>query len=394
MAVDFVQAADRHTLSADIFCRVVDNYGDAGVCWRLAQRLSNGLGWRVRLFIDNLLPLTAIEPQLHALRKVQMLRGVEVLAWEQAEASACAQVVIEAFACDPPAAYIERMREAHRAPVWINLEYLSAEAWVSGCHTLPSPQTNGLTKYFFFPGFWDHTGGVIHAPDELSVVTAAAHDPRAALKSFGVRADPEATVALLFCYPAACIDPMLEDAASSGRALHFLIPSGPVADRLLGTQSIARQGRMTFQRLAFCPQARFDELLAACDLNFVRGEDSLVRAVLTGKPFVWNIYAQEDYAHLNKLQAFIQWWEMGAAPELQSIVRMAHAAWNNHHWPAGTFDEMMQLLPRWGVHAQGVAGRVWLEDDLGCQLASFVRDKLNLQDSEADAQESTVISAQ
>jgi uncharacterized repeat protein (TIGR03837 family) len=224
-------------------------------------------------------------------------------------------------------------------------------------------------------------------------MTAAASKPREVLQHFGVRPEPEALTMLLFSYPAACIEEMLNDADSTSRALHFIVPNGAVADHLLGQQSILKEGRITFQRMAFCPQARFDELLAACDLNFVRGEDSLVRAVLAGKPFVWNIYAQEDYAHLNKLQAFIQWWEAGASPELQSIVRVAHGAWNNHHWPRGTFDQMMQLLPRWGVHAQGVASQIWLCDDLGSQLAGFVRDKLNLHTSEAATQESTATAA-
>jgi uncharacterized repeat protein (TIGR03837 family) len=393
MAANIAPVPDKHTLSVDVFCRVVDNFGDAGVCWRLARRLGAGLGWHVRLFVDNLQTLTMLEPQINAHSSTQMLHGIEVLKWEEAQRSAPAQVVIEAFACDPPAPYVERMVQRGRASVWINLEYFSAEPWVSGCHTLPSPQSSGLVKYFFFPGFWDHTGGVIHSPAELEAMTHAASQPRKVLAEFDVHPDPEASVILLFSYPAACMDEMLEDAASTGRSLHFLIPAGPVADRLLGTQSIKRHQRITFQRLAFCPQARFDLLLAACDLNFVRGEDSLVRAVLAGKPFVWNIYAQEDYAHLNKLQAFIQWWESGAGPELQAIVRLAHGAWNNHHWPAGTFDQMMQLLPRWGVHAQGVAAQVWLEEDLGSQLAAFVRDKLNLHLSEAGAQELTVTAA-
>jgi uncharacterized repeat protein (TIGR03837 family) len=385
MGKDVPRASHRHSISVDIFCRVVDNFGDAGVCWRLARRLSRGFGWQVRLFIDKAVPLSALVPGFKPHLPAQTIDEVEVLAWAYAEHAASAHVVVEAFACDPPAAYVERMRHSTQATVWINLEYLSAEAWVSGCHTLPSPQPNGLTKYFFFPGFWDHTGGVVHANDELEAMTHAATHPRSVLARFGVKPEPEAMVALLFCYPAACIDEMLDDAASTQRSLHFLIPAGAVADRLLGVRPQVRDGRITLQRLAFCPQPQFDELLAACDLNFVRGEDSLVRAVLSGKPFVWNIYAQEDYAHLNKLQAFLQWWEQGAAPELQAVVRAAHGAWNNHHWPTGTFDAMMQLHPRWGIHAQGVAANVWLEEDLGAQLADFVRDKLNSQSFPAGA---------
>ena len=42
--------------SWDVFCRVVDNYGDAAVCWRLARQLADEHGARVRLWIDLLAP--------------------------------------------------------------------------------------------------------------------------------------------------------------------------------------------------------------------------------------------------------------------------------------------------------------------------------------------------
>lgn len=380
-----VPKVNQHSCSADIFCRVIDNFGDAGVCWRLARRLAQGLGWRVRLFIDQPAVLAMLVPTLRSRAVTQVVESVEVLEWATAEHAAAAQVVIEAFACDLPAAYVQRMRANLHAPVWINLEYLSAESWVSGCHTLPSPQPNGLVKHFFFPGFWDHTGGVIHTHEELRLFTQAATSPRQTLERFGIEPEPEALVALLFCYPTACVDQMLEDAAATQRSLHFIVPAGQVADRLLGLVDHVRENRITLQRLPFCPQPRFDELVAACDLNFIRGEDSLVRSLLAGKPFVWNIYPQHDYAHLTKLQAFLQWWEQGASTEMQNVVRAAHGAWNNHHWPPGTFDAMMQMLPRWGVHAQNVASKAWLDDDLGTQLADFVRDKLKSQSFQATA---------
>ena len=70
-------------------------------------------------------------------------------------------VVVEAFGCDPPAAFVARMASAPMPPVWINLEYLSAEPYVERCHLLPSPQRNGLTKWFFYPGFTPATGGLL-----------------------------------------------------------------------------------------------------------------------------------------------------------------------------------------------------------------------------------------
>ncbi len=41
-------------ITCDIFCAVVDNYGDIGVCWRLARQLAHEHGMTVRLWVDDL----------------------------------------------------------------------------------------------------------------------------------------------------------------------------------------------------------------------------------------------------------------------------------------------------------------------------------------------------
>ena len=56
----------------DVYCRVVDNLGDAGVCWRLAAGLA-ARGQQVRLVIDDAAPLAFMAPQ--------GAPGVQVLGW-------------------------------------------------------------------------------------------------------------------------------------------------------------------------------------------------------------------------------------------------------------------------------------------------------------------------
>ncbi len=138
--------------SCDIFCAVIDNFGDAGVCWRLARQLASEHNWRVRLWIDDPAPIGLLAPGQDTVEIRQWAGdfvGVEP-----------ADVVIEAFACTLPAGYVTAMATQHRPQVWLNLEYLSAEDWVADCHGLPSPQA-GLNKYFFFPGFVPGTGGLL-----------------------------------------------------------------------------------------------------------------------------------------------------------------------------------------------------------------------------------------
>jgi uncharacterized repeat protein (TIGR03837 family) len=141
----------------DLFCRVVDNFGDAGVCWRLARDLA-ARGARVRLVIDDASPLAWMAPA--------GAPGVEVLPWPGPAEPA--EVVIEAFGCDPPPDFVAAMARRQPAPVWINLEYLSAEAYVERSHGLPSPQLNGLTKWFYYPGFTPRTGGLLREPDLMA----------------------------------------------------------------------------------------------------------------------------------------------------------------------------------------------------------------------------------
>ena len=115
--------------SIDLFCRVVDNYGDIGVCWRLARQLVAEHGCNVRLIVDDLASFRFIAPEIDPAFAQQNFLGVVVIAWSASDALQPAEIVIEAFACDPPETYILAMAAVAEKPIWINLEYLSAEAW-------------------------------------------------------------------------------------------------------------------------------------------------------------------------------------------------------------------------------------------------------------------------
>ena len=149
----------------DIFCCVVDNFGDIGVTWRLARQLkregniaAHGDEVQVRLWVDDLASFARIAPGLQPALAQQQLDGVSICHWPAQDfpATDAADVVIEAFGCPLPDSYLAAMVGRARKPVWINLEYLSAEDWVAGCHGLASPHPQlPLTKHFFFPGFFN-----------------------------------------------------------------------------------------------------------------------------------------------------------------------------------------------------------------------------------------------
>lgn len=188
--------------SWDIFCSVVDNYGDIGVTWRLARQLAAEHGQAVRLWVDEPQAFARICPRADPAAHVQSLDGVEVRAWGRPWAPvAAADVVIEAFACELPEAHRQAMRE--RPSLWLNLEYLSAEEWIGSCHALPSLQACGLSKYFFFPGFREPSGGLLREAGLLErrrrfQASASAQDEF--LASLGVRRKVGERLISLFAY--------------------------------------------------------------------------------------------------------------------------------------------------------------------------------------------------
>lgn len=306
-------------VSCDIFCNVIDNYGDIGVCWRLARQLANEHGLDVRLWVDDLASLHWLCPEADAQHSQQHCRGVEVRHWTAPFAEvAPANLVIEAFACKLPERYVAAMAAQEIKPVWINFEYLSAEDWVAGCHKLPSPHPNlPLIKYFFFPGFTPQTGGLLLERDLLARRDAFQGDgaqQQAFWQSIDLEMPSAETLKIsLFGYENAALAGLFDAWANSAQPVLCLVPEGrilPQAGQYFGDDAPRagcsyERGRLRVRTLPFVEQERYDELLWACDVNFVRGEDSCVRAQWAGRPFVWQIYPQHDAVHWQKLQAFL-----------------------------------------------------------------------------------------
>jgi uncharacterized repeat protein (TIGR03837 family) len=318
----------------DLFCRVIDNYGDIGVCWRLAADLA-ARGEQVRLTVDDPSPLAWMAPQGAA--------GVEVRAWSDAPHDP-GDVVIEAFGCDPPPAFVARITGAQ---VWINLEYLSAESYVERSHGLPSPQAGGRTKWFYFPGFTTpRTGGLLREPGLLA--EREAFDRTAWLAGQGVRLRNGERLISVFAYAHAPIEALLDR----------LLPQGPLRLALTpGEAKPAPRAGLAAHRLPWLTQRDFDRLLWASDFNLVRGEDSLVRALWAGAPFLWHIYPQHDGAHAAKLDALLA--RLDPGPGWAAAFR----AWN-------ALDRWPDTLPaRWDTAWRAA---LLAQPDLTSQLLGFV----------------------
>jgi uncharacterized repeat protein (TIGR03837 family) len=305
----------------DLFGRVIDNFGDAGVCWRLAADVASR-GHAVRLWLDDTSALAWMAP--HG------ANGVTVRQWTAAvDDLEPGDVVVEAFGCDPPPSFVLKMATNAVPPVWINLEYLSAESFAERSHGLGSPQwagpDKGLQKWFFYPGFTARTGGLIRERDLLA--SQRALDPAAWLARQHVPPSMGALRVGLFCYDTADVAALLDSLAPRPT---LLLATAGAATNLVRAQLGPGLQRRALQAhtLPFMPQPEFDALLWSCDLNFVRGEDSFVRAQWAGKPFVWQIYPQHDGAHAAKLHAFLDLFLAGADEPLADGVRRIWRAWN------------------------------------------------------------------
>lgn len=368
----------------DIFCRVVDNFGDIGFCWRLARQLVAEHGLQVRLWVDDLASLRPLCPDIDTTRVVQTQNGVQVNHWTKTfPAVEIADVVIEAFACELPVSYIAAMAARQDKPAWINLEYLTAENWVTSCHGLASPHPRlALTKHFFFPGFSPVSGGLLREAGLIQQRKAWQADPATGWQHLGLPpAQAEETSISLFCYDNPALPELLAHWIGGSASVRCLIPAGQalvqVARCLKKGSATAgdtfRQGNLTVYALPFLSPEDYDRLLWSCDLNFVRGEDSFVRAQWAAKPFVWQIYPQDNAAHHAKLEAFLERYCAGLTQTEGTACRGFWHAWNqvgesgtSETWPF-YWQQRMGL----SAHARNWATRLAEAEDLARRLVKF-----------------------
>jgi len=361
----------------DIFCRVIDNYGDIGVGWRLSVGLA-ARGQQVRFWVD--------DPSALAWMAPEGAPNVEVRHWTQpiqTEGLAPGDILLETFGCeiDPEfiAAYADWTRARGKKGLWINLEYLSAEGYAERNHGLPSPVMTGpgagLCKYFFYPGFTATTGGLLREPDLAE--RQARFDRADWLQQKGIAWQGERLVSL-FCYEPPALADLLDQLATGPQATRLLVTAGRASAALYTCilnknrlhPSWNKRELLSINYLPQLSQHDYDHLLWACDLNFVRGEDSLVRALWANQPFVWQIYPQHDDAHHQKLEALL---EMLDAPPAW---RAFHKVWNGvNSLTEGKASQQPRLpnlaLDSWQQVVTSAGQQLRLQDELVTQIMLF-----------------------
>ncbi len=411
----------------EIFCRVIDNLGDIGVCWRLARQLADEQGAQVRLWLDQ---PEAIQPLWgQALRSVELDgegrvvmpqaiaarygRAITILHWGAerfASASDCEsraqwpQIVLEGFGCGVPPGYARALAgrakaDPEAAVRWIVLEYLSAEPWVRDFHgrVSPHPKT-GSERFFYFPGFDADTGGLLREADlsaRRDAFDALARERAWQARGFAAP-DAERFVVSLFAYPDAPVDEWMDNWSTSadaedgcaagarrlagGCASVLAVAPGALSERLHARYPAGPHGALELRYLPCVEQGVFDDILWASDLNIVRGEDSFVRAQWAAKPFIWHIYPQAESAHRVKLDAFLDRYCEGMSAALAGAVRGLWHAFNRLAAPAAEapagWTQAIEHWAEWCAHARRWAQTLESQADLASALAQLCQDKL------------------
>ncbi|QXC06785.1 elongation factor P maturation arginine rhamnosyltransferase EarP [Aeromonas sp. FDAARGOS 1408] len=393
----------------DIFCCVVDNFGDIGVTWRLARQLKQEGALpaqesevQVRLWVDDLASFARICPGLDPALESQWVDGIHIQHWHDTLPADTipARVVIEAFACQLPAPFIERMASQPRPPCWLNLEYLSAESWVEDCHGLASPQrlesqslgSLSLNKYFFFPGFTARTGGLL-CERGLIVERERWQQDEAVLNAYWAslglppKQEHELRVSL-FTYESAALTSLVESWCQSatpvtlllplGRSLNDVLTGAGLADAIPTAQAgdLLRSGNLAIKLLPMTDQAGYDRLLWSCDLNLVRGEDSFVRAQWAARPFLWHIYPQEEQAHMVKLDGFLDHYlaqlPTATGQWLRGFSHALNQGENIREWWAQWPDH----AAIWQQHGRHWSHKLLQDGDLVTRLVKFLESRI------------------
>lgn len=368
-----------------LFCTVIDNFGDIGVAWRLAQALSQKFNADVHLWLDDFAALSKIAPDYQH-------SNIDLHTWQEGQnidlnGLPLPTMVIETFACALPENVVQLI--AQQSILWLNWEYLSAEDWAQKSHAMRSLQHNGASKYFWQMGFLPETGGLLREDD----LTLRAHTYQQQHHQ-----DDSALTLFLFGYQSPIwqkwfrvwqnlpcqLNIHLADKKiiESLKAQHFL------PENAFANSDVYVSGSLKLRRLPFVPQRQFDELLWQADILLIRGEDSFVRAQYTGKPFLWHIYPQNEQAHLAKLAAF---WRLPLAllphyakTDEVNTFQAAFLALSDElngaqilsdeeclqHW-----QTLLHLLPLWQQWTQAWRDKLLQQSDAISRLADFLAEK-------------------
>lgn len=304
--------------SIDIFCEIIDNFGDIGVVYRISKELKKIFqNVRIRIVLNRIEEFKAINKKVKD-TDYQEIDGLicvtEKYVKDNIKTFGVSDVFIEAFGCNVPEEYVKQAKE--NSKLWINLEYLSGEKWIEDFHLCQSLiDSKILKKIFFMPGFSEKSGGVIIDSGFLERMKYGKENRDEVFKKYFKDLDlKDKFIGTVFSYEKN-FENLLETLKNYEKETVLLLMGektqksfSEILKKNLTEDygNIVKYGKITMVYSGFFSQEEYEEIISASDFNFTRGEDSFVRGIVLGKPFMWHIYLQEEKAHMDKIKAFTE----------------------------------------------------------------------------------------
>ena len=305
-------------MQISILCKVVDNFGDIGVVYRLAKQLKKiNPKNTINLIVDNLESFNKICSAVQCGLEMQEVEGLVVYDWNAADFCHNAfsrndgepmPVILECFQCGRPD-WMERIlfeEKLQRTVHIIMIDYLTAEKYAEDFHCLKSlTRSAKVQKVNFMPGFTEKTGGLVIDADWQKVPEWKENDP-----------------VLVFTYErdwTSFIQGWLSAASRWGD-----LPEPSYKSKLLLAQGRGKESFLAavrnvvessqreciensfIEELPYLNQSEWDRVMKSCSALVIRGEESMSRACLSGIPFIWHAYPQSDEYQLVKVKALLE----------------------------------------------------------------------------------------
>lgn len=328
-----------------VLCRVVDNFGDIGVAWRLCRRLSKIQSkYKICLIVDNFDSFSKIEFSVKKELSSQTVEGVEIFDWNneafchdffcQNDGEAL-QIILELFQCGRPD-WMEKIlfeEKLNRTVQIIMIDYLTAEKYAEDFHCLQSlTRSAKVQKVNFMPGFTERTGGLIIDEEWESLPPYNEKGP-----------------VLVFTYTMGV--GLLETSGS----LFF--------DKLM-------KGEL--MQLPYMPQSQWDKMMKQCSALIIRGEESMSRACLSGIPFIWQAYPQTEEYQLVKVRALLERMKPHFTAEAFDIVEKAWMEINKHDKNSQAIQDFLNARSTLVPYFQSFAKSLQKNGDLCTNLMTFI----------------------
>ena len=285
-------------------CKVVDNYGDIGVIWRICRGIQNYISKTdsINLIIDDLFSFKRINSDVDVRKSYQKILNVNIYNWNDFDFcykefsginNTRLEVILECFQCGRPD-WLEKILFDDKVRHIVNIimiDYLTAEDYAETFHCLQSlTRSARVQKVNFMPGFTEKTGGLIL--DNMENL---------------LQKKVEKKQILFFCYDRdwSFLTSALEKFYNENGFKKLFVAQGK------GKESFCKAYKdekcnFFVEELPFINQEEWDALLVDCSILFIRGEESLSRAALSGIPFVWHAYPQSDEYQLVKVNALLE----------------------------------------------------------------------------------------